>query len=306
MALLHWLSCLPILLNLAADPPAKLTVSDASFRVYRGSGEASTIEAILKDAREYDVIFLGEIHTDPVAHYLEKRLLEGIADEKTTLSLEMFETDVQTVVDEYLAGLISEEHLIAAGRAWKTYKTDYRELIEFAKLRKMPVLAANAPRRYVNRVSRLGRESLADLPAQAKAFLPPLPYAEASADYGAKFTKVMEESRKKAAESKTAVPQGEMNIPRALATQSLWDAGMSFSIAQHLTRQPGRRVVHVNGGFHTEQHLGTAEQLLRYRPGVKAMVVTMLPSKQFPNFDSEAMRGKGDFVIVTDAALSKE
>ncbi len=297
------LCSISILLALAADPPP--VIGDAHFRVYRADGRPAELDSIVKAARENDVTFLGEIHNDPVAHYLERRLLEGIADEKTTLSLEMFETDVQPVVDEYLAGLINEEHLISAGRAWKAYKTDYRELIEFAKARKLPVLAANAPRRYVNRVSRLGRESLVELPAQAKATLPPLPYAEASADYSAKFTKLMEESRKQAEASKTPVPQGEVNIPRALMAQSLWDAGMAFSIAQHLTRQPGRRVVHVNGGFHTEQHLGTVEHLTRYRPGVKVLVVTMVPAKAFPAFDPATMRDKGDFVIVTDAALSK-
>ncbi|WP_051670282.1 ChaN family lipoprotein [Bryobacter aggregatus] len=290
-----------LLLALAADP-----AMDAKFHVYRSGGETASLEAIVSEARHYDVIFLGEIHTDPVAHYLEKRLFEGIADEKTTLSLEMFETDTQPVVDEYLQGLIPEEHLMASGRAWKNYKTDYRDLIEYAKLKKLPVLAANAPRRYLNRVSRLGRESLNDLSAQARSYLPPLPYAEPSADYAAKFIRVMEESRKQAADSKSPVPAGEMNIPRALAAQALWDAGMSFSIAQHLTRQPERRVVHVNGSFHTEQHLGTVEHLKRYRPGVRVMVVTMAPSKHFPNFDAESMKGKGDFVIVTQETAAKK
>ncbi len=289
---------------LAADPVVKLVISDAHFRVYRSDGTVADIESILQAATQNDVIFLGETHTDPVAHYLEKRLFEGIADEKTTLSLEMFESDVQYVLDEYLHGLITEEQLISAGRAWKAYKTDYRDLIEYAKGKKLPVVAANAPRRYVNRVSRLGRESLSDLSAQAKATLPPLPYAEASADYAYKFTKLMEESRKENEASKTPVPQGEMNIPRVLAAQSLWDAGMAFSIAQHLTRQPGRRVVHVNGGFHTEQHLGTVEHLVRYRPGVKVMVVTMIPAKKFPAFDVESMLGKGDFLIVTDPSIT--
>ena len=293
-----------MLLALAADPVAKPAIGEAHFRVYRSDGSVADIESILKAARQNDVIFLGETHTDPVAHYLEKRLFEGIADDKTTLSLEMFESDVQYVLDEYLAGLIGEEHLIAAGRAWKAYKTDYRDLIEYAKAKKLPVVAANAPRRYVNRVSRLGRDSLGDLSAQAKATLPPLPYVEASADYAYKFTKLMEEARKENEASKRPVPQGEMNIPRALAAQSLWDAGMAFSIAQHLTRQPDRRVVHVNGAFHTEQHLGIVEHLLRYRPGVKVIVVTMIPAKKFPAFDAESMGGKGDFVIVTDQKMT--
>jgi hypothetical protein len=44
----------------------------------------------------------------------------------------------------------------------------------------MPVVAANAPRRYVNRVSRLGASSVADIGPEGRRFLPPMPYAEAS------------------------------------------------------------------------------------------------------------------------------
>ena len=47
----------------------------------------------------------------------------------------------------------------------------------------IPVLAANAPRRYVNRVSRLGPESLEALSGAAESWLPPLPYPPASPEY---------------------------------------------------------------------------------------------------------------------------
>ena len=123
------------------------------------------------------MVFLGESHDDPTGHLLELEILRRMKEQgPVLLSLEMFETDVQPVVDEYLSGLITEEHLRASGRAWKNYKTDYRAMVEFAKEHHLPVVAANAPRRYVNRVSRLGAPALSELPAGAKAILPPLPY----------------------------------------------------------------------------------------------------------------------------------
>ncbi len=72
--------------------------------------------------------------------------------------MEMFERDVQIVLDEYLKNYISESHFISSSRAWGNYKTDYRPLVEFAKQNKIDVVAANAPRRYVNMVSRLGKD----------------------------------------------------------------------------------------------------------------------------------------------------
>src|SRR3954467_8455063 len=68
--------------------------------------------------------------------------------------MEMFERDVQIVLDEYLSDLITEQHFLASSRPWGNYKTDYRPLVELAKEKHLDVIAANAPRRYVNMVSR--------------------------------------------------------------------------------------------------------------------------------------------------------
>jgi uncharacterized iron-regulated protein len=218
---------------------------------------------------------------------------------------------VQYALDEYLAGLITEDHLTASGRAWKNYKSDYRALIEFAKERKMPVIAANPPRRYVNRVSRLGAATLQDLSAEARRFLPPLPYAGATPEYAQKFHRVMEEARKEQEKKDAKGGDGKAEAPRrldpekGLQAQSLWDAGMAFSIAEFLTRNPGMRVLHCNGSFHSAQKLGIPDHLVRYRPAATMLVITVLPEKSFPNFDAGKMRGHGGFVIVTDPALPR-
>jgi uncharacterized iron-regulated protein len=273
-------------------------VGERHYRIYRGNGTPATLEELVKDAGRAAVTFLGELHDDPVAHHLEEQILRRISHPELVLSLEMFERDIQYVLDEYLRDEIAEIHLVASGRAWKNYR-DYRPLIEFAKERKMRVLAANAPRRYVNRVSRLGAQSLASLDAGARQFLPPLPYAKASSTYAEKFARVMEEQRE------NGRPLSGETLARRLEAQSLWDAGMSFAIAEFLTGHPNRRVLHVNGSFHTAQRLGTVEHLLRYRPGTEVVVVTMMPEKSFPAFNPATMTSQGDFVVVTDPSLTR-
>ena len=59
--------------------------------------------------------------------------LYAIHGDKLVLSLEMFEADNQFVLNEYLAGRITEEEFLAKSRPWPRYKTDYRQLVEFAK-----------------------------------------------------------------------------------------------------------------------------------------------------------------------------
>ena len=274
---------------------AQIAIGEQHYRIYRGDGTAATMDELVKAVGAAEVTFIGEFHHDRVAHYLEEQLLRRTWDARLALSLEMFERDVQCILDEYLAGLIVEKNLITDGRAWKNYPADYRPLVEFAKEKKMPVIAANAPKRYVDRVGRLGAGSLDQIEPEGRRFLPPLPYAKASAAYAAKFASIMKEHMGSASSQESA--------GRSLEAQNLWDASMAYSIAEFMTTHPGSRVLQVNGGFHTSERLGTVEHLLRYRPQTQVLLVAIFPDTGFPAFDADSMKGQGDFVVVTDPAV---
>ncbi|KAK9916804.1 hypothetical protein WJX75_007270 [Coccomyxa subellipsoidea] len=145
-----------------------------------------------------DVVLLGETHDDRIAHLLQLQLLRGAQDQSSrtgrpmALSLEMFERDVQGIMDEYLSGVITERDLKQDGRPWPNYDTDYRPLVEFAKAEGFPVICANAPRRYVSMAGRHGRASLERLPAASKQWLPPLPYLQPSQAYLDKTNQTMQ------------------------------------------------------------------------------------------------------------------
>ena len=110
---------------------------------------------------------------------------------KVALSLEMFERDVQCVLDEYLLGLVRERDFLKDSRPWSNYK-DYRPLIEYAKEEGIDVIAANAPRRYVSLVGRFGSDSLRYLPTESLLrYLPSLPYPSSSLEYQRKFYSFM-------------------------------------------------------------------------------------------------------------------
>jgi uncharacterized iron-regulated protein len=274
-------------------------ISEANYRIYDSKGNPATLEQITDSLKNVDAVFLGEEHNDAVAHYLQaeifKKAFEKYHNERRiALSLEMFERDVQIVLDEYLQNLISENHFLLSSRPWGNYKTDYRPLVEFAKQNNLPVIAANAPRRYVNVVSRGGRDALNGLSATAKSWLAPLPYGEPSQTYGDKFKELMK-----------GAPEGAGRIENILASQSLWDATMAFWVSEYLKKQKNPLVVHLNGGFHTESRLGTVEHLLRYRPKTRVLVVTFKSDKNFTTFDRAKSENLGDFVILTDASVPK-
>ncbi|HEV2801756.1 MAG TPA: ChaN family lipoprotein [Pyrinomonadaceae bacterium] len=290
----------------ASAQTAQPQASPPPLRIYNAEGKTASLEDVVAAMSAAQVVFIGETHNDPAAHWSELQLLQGAfmrygaaraeGARSVVLSLEMFERDTQAVLDEYLAGLIAERHFLAASRPWRNYETDYRPLVEFARTHKLPVVAANAPERYVSRVGRLGRESLRELSTEAKRWLPPLPYAQASAAYASKFKQVMGDM--------TAA--GAHGSPFLLDAQALRDATMAHSLAEQLRATPRALVIHVNGNFHSEAGLGTPEHLRAYRADARTLVVTILPGKSGSPTDASSLKGLGDFVIVTGEAAATQ
>ncbi|HYX42725.1 MAG TPA: ChaN family lipoprotein [Pyrinomonadaceae bacterium] len=291
-----------LLTPVAALPQDAPQVSD-NYHIYDGTGKTATLAQVVDAINSNEVVLIGETHNDQTAHLIERQLLEGAyarlahdADKhnerRLALSLEMFERDVQTPLDEYLAGLITEPQFLASSRPWKNYQTDYRPLVEFARAHELTVVAANAPERYVNRVARLGRDSLKALSPDALAWLAPLPYPAASPAYAAKF--------------KEAMGGGEMHgthgNPYLLDAQVLRDATMAHSLAEQL-RQQHALILHVTGIFHTEGRLGTPEQLRTYRPQTRVLVLTIAPASTNAT-DIKQLAGSGDFVFVTESGAA--
>jgi hypothetical protein len=88
---------------------------------------------------------------------------------------EMFESDNQLILDEYLQGLISQSRFEAEARLWPNYRTDYKPLVELARENKLRFVATNIPRRYASVVNSKGFEGLDELSEQAKLCCRPLP-----------------------------------------------------------------------------------------------------------------------------------
>ncbi|MBU0753975.1 MAG: ChaN family lipoprotein, partial [Planctomycetes bacterium] len=111
-----------------------------------------SLDRIASELAWAEVIFLGEQHNDPVAHWLEKEIFAAVHRLKgsVALSMEMFDRDVQVILNGYLRGDYMERHFLEAARPWPEYASDYRPLVEYAKACGLPVIAANAPRRLVN------------------------------------------------------------------------------------------------------------------------------------------------------------
>ncbi|NLH99627.1 MAG: ChaN family lipoprotein [Chthonomonadales bacterium] len=262
----------------------------AEPRIYR-DGQPVVFEDLIRALSTSDVVLVGEQHGFEAGHAFEARLVAELSRARAglALSLEMFETDVQLVLDEYLQGHITESAFLAAARPWPRYKTDYRPMVEFCRENRIPVIAANVPRRYVNAVSRNGQSALLRLPRPSRAFLPKLPYSmDISAAYDAELTQMF--TAPHGTTSSPGMPSAE-NMKQA---QGLWDHGMAESIIRALRRRDVSAVLHVCGSMHCERGFGIVERLRKASHRLRIATVILRPT---PADGSPLAPNLGDFIV---------
>jgi uncharacterized iron-regulated protein len=252
-----------------------------------------SLDAIVADMSKADVLFFGEEHNDSIGHYLEVSLLKQLAAKygnAVALTMEMFHTDVQPIINEYLQGFISEKNFIKEARAWNNYK-DYRPMVELAKAQKFEVIGANAAARYSNAVTKGGLASLADLPATSKQFLPPLPIDTLTGRYYQKFMDLL--------------GGHGMGAMKVYQSQNFWDATMAWSIAKFAKANKGKKIFQVNGRFHSDEGLGTYAQLQKIAPKLKLFNISCFSADDFDHPNWEKYQALGDYIILTDPKLKR-
>ena len=270
------------LLCMGAGAASAAQFSDA------GSGKELNAAQLAKRLQKYDVVFFGEFHDQGEIHAAEAELLQAmhkLQGDKLALSMEMFEADNQDKLDKFLADDLSEEDFLATSRPWPRYKTDYAPLVNFAKEQKMPVLAANVPRFLAAHVAK-NNGSVAGIEEQYLQFLPKHTYAPEGA-YKDKFYAQM------------SSPAAPMKMPPArlaavYAAQCLKDDKMAESIVAFSDAHKEMQILHINGCFHSDAHLGTTQKLEALRPRLKVAVITPLERKQ------KGVKAAGDFVVWFD------
>ncbi len=251
------------------------------------------LDDLIANMGSVDVLFFGEEHNDSVGHYLETEIFKKMAHAfpgRMALTLEMFHTDVQGIVNEYLKGYITEKNFIREARAWNNYK-DYRPMVEFAKANQLDVVAANASSRYSNAVSRSGLTILKSFPAASKSYFAPLPIDTATGRYHEKFMDLL--------------GGHGMGTMKVYQTQNFWDATMAWSIASYLKKNKQKKAFHVNGKFHSDEKLGTYAKLAAYHPKLKMANISCFPANDFENPQWTSYHPLGDYIILTDPTVKK-
>jgi len=291
-----------LMLTVLASTPAA-QVFECGYTPHRvfnsGDGTFSDFEMMMADLAKADVVFVGEQHDDPTTHRLELAILEGLSRRRRSIivTMEMFERDTQAAVDDYLAGRINESEFLKMSRPWPNYATDYRPLVEFARMKGWHVLAGNAPRQYAAQVARGGISVLDTLPQAERDFVA----AEISApkdDYFKRFAEAMSAHPVGTGGTKSEAEARE-TMERFYLAQCVKDDTMAESIARaySTSMEPKPLIVHFNGAFHSDYGLGTAARVRSRLEKARVAVVSIVPLEQLDSIEAADYRERGDYVV---------
>lgn len=268
----------------------KIVDTKDAFVLYDSKGAKTDYSKLLAEAKKADVILFGELHDNPICHWLQKELTKDVyaeKKEKLVLGAEMFEADDQIAINEYLAGRLSEKTFKDEVKLWTNFATDYKPLLDFAKTNKLNFVAANIPRRYANMVYSRGTACLDSIDADAKKWIVPLPFKY---DGNVKSYKEIYEN---------GGGHGGDNLPKS---QAIKDATMAYFILKNWTK--GQTFIHYNGAYHSNNHSAIEWYLKQQNPDLKIMVISSTEQDDITKLTEET-KGAGDFIICTPSDMTK-
>lgn len=213
---------------------------------------------MLAAATDAHIVYVGETHDNPASHRLQLAVIEAMVERwpgQVSLGMEMFTRKQQPILDRWVAGELSEKTFLKESAWHAVWSMDfalYRDLLNYARDHRIPVIGLNAEKDLIKAV---GRNDPSEFPEEERTRLPEMdltdPYQTAMVDaiYGGHAS-------------------GDNRLAGFQRVQTLWDETMAETIANHLLTclDGSRRMVVLAGGNHVRYGFGIPRRVFRRLP----------------------------------------
>lgn len=265
--------CLSLLSSVAYASTDAGTDSDQCIPhnavVLPGSDRSISHVDLIHRVKDEPVVLLGEYHDNIEHHRWQLQMISGLytLNRNLVLGFEMFPREVQPVLDQWVAGELSEKEFLKAAKwaeYWRFDKDLYVDLFHFARMNSIPMVALNVDRGLIRKVGKKGwdnipveeREGVGKAKAASQGYREMLAGVfmrhdtthdskEAPTDFEAAIKKILESP----------------GFNRFVESQSAWDRAMAEGIAAGAGLREGAQVVAVMGSGHMMSNFGVPEQL---------------------------------------------
>jgi len=235
-----------------------------------GGGRIAAPDIVARAATA-QVLLLGESHDNADHHRWELHTVAALAalQPKLVLGFEMFPRRVQSALDRWVAGELSEEAFLDASDwsgVWGYDAAFYLPLFHFARLNRIPMVALNVERDLVRAV---GANGLAAVPPEKREGVS-APAAAGEAYVERLFASYAQHPDKQ----EPAPARTDTAFRNFVEAQLVWDRAMAQMLAEAAARNPDALVVGVMGSQHIAHGDGVPRQLQGL--GIKRLA-TLLP-----------------------------
>ena len=258
-----------------------------AYLIYTKDGKKVNYGRMIKVLGQQNIVLFGEIHNNPIAHWLELNLAKDLSRTKAlTLGAEMFEADNQASLSNYVSGKNDYKIFTQETRLWPNYDTDYSQLVEFAKDKNLSFIATNIPQRYASLVFKKDFSALDSLTVEEKSWIAPLPIKfDPSLPTYQNILKMM----------------GGHGSELLVKAQAIKDATMAHFILANY--KPDHLFLHFNGSYHSDDFEGILWYLKQENSNLKYATLSTVSQDNISKLDKENI-GKADFIICVDSSMT--
>ncbi|RPJ73090.1 MAG: hypothetical protein EHM15_07660 [Desulfobacteraceae bacterium] len=204
------------------------------------------------------IVLVGELHATAAHHRAQLGVIQALHDAgaHVVVGLEMFRRDSQKELDRWVNGEMSPQDFQAAfadnwGFPWESY----REIFEYARRYKLPLIGLNVPREITRQVARGGFQSLS---AEQRGEL-----AEVTCSVDEAYMRYIRSAY-------GAHAHGTMNFTFFCEAQMVWDTAMAVHALNYLQSHPEAVVVILTGVGHARK--GAIPRQIAQRSPIAATV----------------------------------
>lgn len=265
MACLRCLAVIVLTLTLGIPAPAyaqeQARETDALDLVLRDVRRGSDVPLAKAAHRlaEANVVLVGESHDDPWHHAVQLQIIESLrlSGYPVAVGLEMFQHREQKILDDWLAGSLSEREMAEAfARNWDASWPLYSSIFEYCRRERIPLIGLNVPREITRQVARQG---FASLSREQLKELPPVVCIVDPA-YEAFLRRVL------------GAHAGEGEFDKFCEAQLVWDTAMAYYAGEYHASDPERLLVVLTGSVHAWKPAVPA-QLRKLHPELSSLSV---------------------------------
>jgi uncharacterized iron-regulated protein len=215
------------------------------------TGKSITFDQLMADLNRYQIIFVGENHTNSAHHAIQQKIIEAVFQNTPSMrvGMEMFDRSYQEVVDLWSAGVLDEETFLRKVHWYANWQFDfglYRDILGFIKENRIKIVALNIPFYIPGRIRVGGIDNLADTDKQ---YLPK-EIDTSNAAHRNYVEQVFNQHHLR----------GNVKFDDFYMVQCVWDEIMAESIAANLG---GNKIVVLAGNGHIQYKYGIPDRAFR-------------------------------------------